>query len=230
MTTPTSVAVALIGDVVRSKQHGDRRALQERVLAALDAVNRKIPALQPLEVTIGDEFQGVYRSIPLAVQASLLLRLRLLPESDTRYGLGLGSFTVFDADRHPQSQDGPAWWAAREAIEYVERLSHRRGRPKGTATWFIAHPSAAEGATGHLTGEDLQAVVNALLVCRDDLASRRVGANARLLEGWLSGATQQELANSEGTTQSAVSQRLSASGGAALRHADHLLSGAGTWL
>lgn len=229
MAAQTPVAVALIGDIVRSKHHEDRAALQDRLVAALDSVNRLVPALQPLGATIGDEFQAVYRSIPQAVRASLLVRLRMLPDTDTRYGLGLGSLTVFDAERHPVSQDGPAWWAARQAIEHVERLATRRGRARGSRAWFVVHETALGDVGGVVEGGDLQALVNALLVCRDELASRRISTNSRLLDGLLNGATQQELAAQEGTTQSAVSQRLAAAGGSALRHSDGLLAGDARW-
>src|SRR4051812_25148452 len=105
----------VLGDVVDSREHANRTVVQREVERALDEINQALPSVQPLEVTVGDEFQGAYRSLSDALRASLLVRLALLPAIDTRYGIGTGEVTVFDASRSPISQDGPAWWAARDA-------------------------------------------------------------------------------------------------------------------
>ena len=55
--------VALIGDIVASKQAPDRAALQKRLVTVLRAVNEAVPSIQPLEPTLGDEFQAVYETL-----------------------------------------------------------------------------------------------------------------------------------------------------------------------
>ena len=229
MAEHLSVAT-LIGDVVASRRAPDRTDMQRSVRAALERVNRDVPAVQPLDVTVGDEFQGAYASLAAAVRASLLLRLVLLPEVDTRYGLGWGGTTVFDADRSLPSQDGPAWWGAREAIEHVHATAGRRGRARGLSTWFHDRgdqpwpPDAgAPGSPG------CGPAVNALLVLRDELVGQQCDRARRLLLGWLAGAQQQELAAAEGITQSAVSQQLARSGAYAVRDAQDALDEVVAW-
>src|SRR5690349_11441676 len=95
----------VIGDLVRSKQARDRGALQRKLLEQLQEVNRKVAAEQKLDVTVGGEFQAVYSTVGDALLACLLLRLALLPEVDTRYGVGWGSIIIFDAHRRPTVQD-----------------------------------------------------------------------------------------------------------------------------
>ncbi len=204
-------ATALIGDVVASKQAPDRGALQDRLLLALAAVNSAVPSLQPLEATIGDEFQGVYASASLALRASAQVRLHLLPV-DTRYGLGTGELTVFDVDRAPVSQDGPAWWAAREAIDYVQGRQARRGHARHLRTWLV-DPQEPDAAT----------YVNAFLLSRDETIGLQSHRARRLLLGSLLGRTQLELAESEQISQSAVSQQLATSGAYAICDAHTLL-------
>jgi hypothetical protein len=131
--SPGEWRAVLLGDVVASKTRPDRADLQRRLQDALGFVNDAIVGVQPLEVTIGDEFQGAYRSLADAVRATLLVRLSLPPDVDTRFGLGSGTVTVFDAGRRPISQDGPAWWAAREAIERVRRRQQRSGHERAGA-------------------------------------------------------------------------------------------------
>lgn len=102
----TTPVVTLLGDVVGSRRAPDREALHRTLVDALAAVDRAVPALDPLVVTVGDEFQGVYATVGDAVLASLLLRLHLLPGVDVRCGIGRGPVTVVDAGRTPALQDG----------------------------------------------------------------------------------------------------------------------------
>ncbi|MGV0804036.1 SatD family protein, partial [Mycolicibacterium elephantis] len=63
--------------------------------------------------TVGDEFQGSYRTVGAAIEAALAIRLAVAPEIDVRFGIGWGAVTVLDAGTG--IQDGPGWWTAREA-------------------------------------------------------------------------------------------------------------------
>ncbi len=221
----------LIGDVVASRRAPDRTRMQGSLREALEAVNAAVPATQPLDVTVGDEFQGAYGSVAAAARAALLLRLTLLPGVDTRYGLGWGGISVFDADRALPSQDGPGWWAAREAIEHVDATAGRRGRARGMATWFVDHGATAwpAGADAPPAAPAVAGAVNGLLLLRDELVAQQSDRARRLLLGWLRGRQQQELAADEGITQSAVSQQLARSGAYAVRDALDALDGVAAW-
>ncbi len=217
----------LLGDLVGSRRVPDRAAVQGGLLAALAQVNEQVPAQQPLEPTIGDEFQGAYDAVADAVRASMLVRLLLLPLVDTRYGLGLGGVTVFEADRTPVSQDGPGWWAAREAITQVSAREGRRASARGTRTLLVdrsGEPWPA-GSAAEPAPEGLAAALNAHLLVRDEAVGLMGERAQRLLLGWLLGRTQSELAEQEGISQSAVSQALGRSGAYALRDAQDALAG-----
>lgn len=206
--------MALIGDVVGSRQQDDRAVVQQALVAALAEVEGRVPSLQPLAVTIGDEFQAVYATLADAATAALLVRLTLLPHADTRYGLGRGAFTVFDAERDPVSQDGPAWWAAREAVETARRRASAP-RSRSVRTWFrTAAGDRAEPGEG---------VVNAFLTCRDDVLGRMRPRELRLLRALALGHQQNAMAEAEGVSQSAVSQALTRSGAYAVLAAQELL-------
>lgn len=206
----------LIGDLVGSRLLPDRASAQEQLVEVLAQVNGEVAAVQPLETTIGDEFQGAYAELASAVQASLLIRLRLLPLVDSRYGVGLGDVTVFESGRTPLSQDGPGWWAAREGIEQVQSREGRRASARGTRTWFVDR--SGEPAL-------IAPAMNAFLLCRDESVGMMGERARRLLLGWLQGRTQSELAEQEGISQSAVSQALGRSGAYALRDAQQALAG-----
>ncbi len=193
---------ALIGDLVGSRRLADRAAAQRRVDAVLADVEQRSHGVQRLEVTVGDEFQGAFSTLGEASGAALLVRLGLLPEVDVRIGIGHGEADVFDAARRPLLQDGPAWWAAREALEWL--AAPRRSRLR---TWFVG-PGAA--------------VANAHLLCRDALVDRLGERGWRMLRLSLQGESQQRIAEAEGVTKSAVSQQF-ARGIAAVRDAQALL-------
>jgi|SRR5262245_43058670 len=203
---------ALLGDVVRSRTHAERGRLQDRLREALSVANDRVEAVQPLTPTIGDEFQGLYASPGGALEATLLVRLALAGETDVRFGVGWGTLRLHDRPSAPFAQDGPAWWAAREAIDQIDRSQRSRESPRGLRTRLLVEGSA-EGRA------EPRPEVEALLVCRDELASRLRARDARLLLGLLDGRSPSELAPEEGITPSAVSQRAIAKGLYALRDA-----------
>ena len=192
---------AVIGDLVGSRQADDRAAVHEALVDALAAVNAAVPGVQELEPTVGDEFQGAYATLVDATHAALLVRLHLLPLVDARAGVGQGDARTLDPARTPRIQDGPAWWAARDALEHL-------GRPRsaGLRTWYVGEDADAE---------------NAYLTCRDGLVDRLSERGHRMLALALTGRTQRDIAQEEGISPSAVSQAF-ARGIGAVRDAEAL--------
>jgi hypothetical protein len=204
----------LIGDIVGSRKVEDRDVLQNALEAALSLVNRTLEPAQVLQVTLGDEFQGGFDDVATAVDASLLLRLQLLKDAgvESRYGLGFGLVTAYEQERAPFSQDGPGWWAARDAIGLAAHLE-RRAHTAYARTQFknseqVAEEQASEGKA-----------VNGFLLCRDAMVSAMSPRSQRLLLGYLLRRQQVDLAAEEGISQSAVSQNLATSGAYAIEAA-----------
>lgn len=203
-----TVAYALIGDLVGSRRASPRAAVQTALQEALEQASAVVPPVDRLEPTVGDEFQGVYASVAEATLAALLVRLHLADAGDARCGIGVGEREVYGADRTPMLQDGPAWWSARSAIESLDHPGARSRR-----TWFDggAVVAAAEAAT-----------LNAFLLTRDALVDRLNDRSRRMLRRTLAGASQREIAEAEGISESAVSQAF-AKGVSAVRDAQHML-------
>lgn len=227
MTSVRTVAT-VIGDVVGSRLHPDRASLQRRLDTALVGVYDRVPALQPVEVSVGDEFQGAFERPVDALLAALLIRLELLPDVDTRYGVGWGPIAVFDAARRPAAQDGPGWWAAREALTEVERLGSR-SQSRHLRTWFVdrsasAWPASEPGSAACPGRTAVAGFGTAFLSVRDEIIGGMDERKIRLLRGVFADATQAELARAEGITQSAVSQLLTRSGAHAVRDAHEQLA------
>jgi DNA-binding transcriptional LysR family regulator len=202
------LTATLIGDVVASRRAGDRTDLHDRLTDLLATVNRTCAPATPLRITVGDEFQGTFGSVGQALQASLRLQIGLLPDHDVRHGLGWGDVTVLQED--PRVEDGPGWWAARDAIHQVQE-DQERAASRFRRTVF----SPADGAGG--PDRDL---VEAALVLRDAAVGALSDRSVSVLRGLLSGHTQREIAEELGISPSAVSQRVRSDGLAAVVAAD----------
>jgi hypothetical protein len=213
---PEQSRVTLIGDIVESKSHPDRARLHRDLREAHALVNRHVRPVQPLYVTAGDEFQAVYAGIADAALASMLLRLQLLgcdEPADTRYGLGIGDFTVFEGGGPMTEQDGPGWWAARDAIELVKQLE-RKSRSGSPHTWVR-----------RWEGDDAQVdTSNAFFMTRDALVDGLSARQCRLVVDLILGSTAAAAAAKEGISPSAAAQTLKTAGAYALVDAQQLLN------
>ncbi|MEZ3159757.1 SatD family protein [Microbacterium sp. BWT-B31] len=207
--------VAVIVDIIGSRGIADRvaaqRALDDTVAAITDAGPTPTTALHPI---VGDELQGVYGTLDHALAAILLFRLALPAPLDCRFGLGIGAVGTIPSATGDISE-GPGWWAARDAIETVERMQ-RRSAP-GLRTWVAA------SVDGDLDPGAVRRA-NAYLLARDELVTNMPERTRRLAYGRCLGLTQRALAEDEGVTQSAVSQALASAGGSAVVEGYRLLA------
>lgn len=210
-SSPSSRVVhAVIGDVVGSREHASRRAVQEALLGALAAADRGVTSMQRLEPTIGDEFQSVHAELADALLVTVLVRLALPEELDVRFGIGIGTLEVVGSSPYGLTQDGPAWWAARQAVVEVEErqrsMPHLRTR--------LVRPPDVEGDVAD--GATEPGLVNAYLETRDFIVTGFDGRLRRIAAGLLAGCTIGQIAESEGISASAVSQRVRRGGVRAL--------------
>lgn len=205
------LTATLIGDVVASRRASDRAGLHDRLMTLLDHVNRICAPTTPLRITVGDEFQGTFATVGQALRASLRLRVGMLPGHDVRHGLGWGEVGVLEEE--PRVEDGPGWWAARDAIHAAQEAEQHPGSRYRRTVY-----RRAEGAPG--PAPDL---VEAGLALRDAAVGALDGRSLSVLRGLLEGRTQRELADELGISPSAVSQRVRADALAALVDADRTL-------
>jgi hypothetical protein len=204
--------IALIVDIVKSRKLQDRVGAQRSIRAAFEEAVRVHPTLRPLWPTVGDEFQAIFPSLGDALLTTTQVRLALPDEVDCRFGLGRGETADVDEQAPGVIQDGSAWWNAREAIEETHRREH--GGEPYLRSWFISSNPREVG---------VMALVNGFLLLRDASISSMRPRDRRLSAGSLRGYPQSELAEREQISQSAVSQSLRRSGGAALVAAQHEL-------
>lgn len=213
------MVVAVIADIVGSRRLRDRAHAQRVFDETIARAEKDHPLAQrPLRPTVGDEQQGVYRTLDDALAALLLLQLALPEGIEFRFGLGIGGIRAIES-RHRELSDGPGWWAARDAIETVH-ARQQRAVPT-TRTWIVAAQGQDEVMDTVVTAS------NAYLLARDEIVVRMSERERRLAYGRAGGRSQRELAEQEGITQPAVSKALRSSGATALLDGLALLRGAG---
>lgn len=191
--------VTLLGDVVQSRHHRDRQQLHDTLELVLQKVNDRSPTDQPLGLTVGDEFQGSYPTLGEALSALVTTRSLASPDTDVRFGVGRGDVLVLDA--RSGIQDGPGWWAAREAIDHVKAQSAKTGWERLRSAY------RAPGADPATT-----AAVNAALVCQDLVLGSWHSTDWSIVRGLMAQHTQAEIAVDLGVSRQAVQQRRKAAG------------------
>jgi SatD family (SatD) len=202
----------VLGDVVDSRHHDDRQGLHDALTEVLAAVHERCPTDHPLALTVGDEFQGSYPTLGAAFEAVLATRALAAPLVDLRFGVGRGEVTVLDPGTG--IQDGPGWWAAREAIDHVKARAPETGWSTLRCTY-----RAAEG------GPDLPAAVNAALLCQDLVLGSWDSTDWSILRGLMEQRTQAEIAGDLGVSRQAVQQRRKSAGTPMLLQAAQWLAG-----
>ena len=118
-----SIYIAVIGDVIRSRDVKDREALQQNLRLAIERVNNTYgeTIAAGFVLTIGDEFQGLLKWV--AGMEVLLAKLRSAVHPDElRFGLGLGGLDT-PLERVALGMDGSCFHRARLAIN---RAAQRR--------------------------------------------------------------------------------------------------------
>jgi hypothetical protein len=188
----SSALATLIGDVVGSRHLADRAAVH----VALNNALRKVGAgsINSPVFTVGDEFQGSYPTVGAAIDAALSIRLAVAPGIDVRFGIGWGAVSVLDPERG--IQDGPGWWAAREAIEWTAAAQRQPGLTMVRTSFRVAGPDRTDTDA-----------INAALMCRDHLLGSLDDRSMRIVKGLLTDQTKKDISAAEGISASAVSQR-----------------------
>ena len=113
---------AVIGDIKGSKKLTNRDNIQISLKEILQLVNKRFAdsIASKFTITLGDEFQGLlYNSEHLF---SILQEIeRVMHPVHIRFGIGIGAITTEIDPNLALGADGPAYYNARMAIDYLKR-------------------------------------------------------------------------------------------------------------
>lgn len=114
--------IALIGDIIDSKQLENRFEAQKQLSESLKRINDKYRSsiVSKFTITLGDEFQAL-----LTTEAPIFhliddICLDLKPVK-VRFGIGVGDILTEINPEQSIGSDGPAYWNARDAIKFIHQ-------------------------------------------------------------------------------------------------------------
>lgn len=146
-------AITVIGDIVHSKEIARREAFQRKLATTLGALGsgKGSGLASRYTITLGDEFQAVYRSAG-SLWADLLAVLVAIHPIEVRFGIGVGEITTKLNPRQALGMDGPAFHRARAALTVLKGNEGRfRVVGKRAEDWALANHALAFIAH-HLAG------------------------------------------------------------------------------
>ena len=194
--------LALIADVIDSKMVQERLDLQKQVEKTLQKLNELFGdyLASRFTLTLGDEFQALLKVDAPVFQIIDTLRSELTP-TQLRFGIGLGEIVTAIDPLQSVGADGPAYWNARAAINFV----HQKNDYGNTQIYFSSGK------------ENQDFFVNALIASGEAIRSGWRDSQEEILLNLLKRSvysesfSQQDLAQSLAINPSALSKRLKSS-------------------
>ncbi len=130
--------LVLIGDVLASRHLPERAQFQRRLKSALQGLNgrRKVLA-SPYTLTLGDEFQAVYRDTQ-GVFADIFTLLAEVAPVRVRLAVAVGEIVTPINPRQSIGMDGPAFHRARARLERLKGEGRLLGiHDSGDGRWKL---------------------------------------------------------------------------------------------
>lgn len=116
----SDVYLAILGDVVGSREAPDREQMQQRLRAALNTLNERFAEhlVARFDFTGGDAFEGL-ATVDIALpKLWWTYQHHTRPDIATRLAFGMGTLAT-RADRPVQELDGPCFHVTRRALEWA---------------------------------------------------------------------------------------------------------------
>lgn len=194
--------LAIIGDIIDSRSIKNRNEIQRDLNKVLSDLNKDYEKhiVSKWTITLGDEFQVLLKPNLEIFKMLDYISYNMDPVK-IRFGLGLGEIFTDINYKKSIGSDGPAYWRAREAIEYIHENSNY-GNSK------ISFKSEKED-------DD---IINNLIYYTDWMKENWTNTQRQVLYTLLEKDTykdnfkQKDLAKDIGISESAMSRRISSSG------------------
>ncbi len=110
----------ITADIRQSRQLPQRQQLQQRLLTALDQVNRQYQTelLAPFAITLGDEWQGVLRNLCQSFEIAAFFIEQFYPNT-IAIGIGEGAIDT-ELRQRSVEMDGPVFHRSRQALDLAK--------------------------------------------------------------------------------------------------------------
>lgn len=191
--------VAIIGDIIASKEVQERGHIQEKLRYVLNQINSmyidNISA--KFIITLGDEFQGLLKDGRNLLDIIKYIQREMYPVR-LRFGIGIGEISTEIFHEAALGADGPAYYAARDAMEEL-REQERKFR-KQAADIYISKYNAV-----CLEMKEINTMLSLIKVIENKWSDAQRYTIWDMEEN---GDSQETCAKRMNTTQSTVARRL----------------------
>jgi hypothetical protein len=119
--------IAIIGDIKGSKNIKERSNVQEKLRTTLQEINHMYASdiASKFMITLGDEFQGLLSFGVNTIKILSEIEQSMYPVK-IRFGIGIGEITTKINPDMAIGADGPGYYKARSAIEYLKENEKRK--------------------------------------------------------------------------------------------------------
>lgn len=114
--------LAMIGDIVMSKNIENRNIFQNNLNAIFKKINKdsKENIYSPYTLTLGDEFQTVYKTADSVFKDTWKIIETIYPQK-VRFAIGIEKLTTKINPNQAIGMDGPAFYLARDGIDELKK-------------------------------------------------------------------------------------------------------------
>lgn len=119
--------VAIVGDIKKSKKIDNRSEVQNKLKQVLEEINNKYKSDVSAKfiITLGDEFQGLLGNGINTINIISEIERKMYPVR-MRFGIGIGKITTDVNKEMALGADGPGYYKARNAIEYLKDNENKK--------------------------------------------------------------------------------------------------------
>lgn len=116
--------IVLIADIVESKSIENRDQFQSNLRKKLKQINKSSYSIvSPFTITLGDEFQAVYKNYSNIFSDIFKLTEEIYPVQ-VRFAISYGDISTEINPKHSIGMDGPAFYDARKGMEELKRIDY----------------------------------------------------------------------------------------------------------
>lgn len=193
--------LAVIGDIKDSRHLVDRKEVQIRLKKILDEINDiyEEDISSRFLITLGDEFQGLLNRGDNVIQIISVIEQKMYPVK-LRFGVGIGKITTDIIAEAAIGADGPGYYEARNAIEYLKENEKRKKRAESNIRVGIAESDCLQTLM-------LNTILSLMSVIKESWSERQREIIYDILEH---GDGQSDVARRLGVSQPTVQKSLAA--------------------
>ena len=194
---------AIIGDIVNSKKEDNRKELQNKLNRLLNRINETYDEslASNFLITLGDEFQGLLSDGRYLMEIIGEIEAEMHPVK-FRIGIGHGNLSTHVDKLQALGSDGPAYYHARAAINFLEDNETRKARTYKNK-WIIMENENVNSS--------LVSLINSLLTVQSNLENSWTKAQRETVIDMMELENQFLVAEKRGLNQSTISRSIQSS-------------------